>query len=318
LFLSALDAVVFQPALGGNMKRIFTASAKLIAFLAAGCVLQAAEPATAKQDKEEISNTILKLMDNLSRTAETLDAGKTLAPLSNDKDAVFFFDSKPYNRAELAHRLGKIYGNVKNMSIKMDRQAVKVLGPDAAVWIASGKGKSVGKDGESYEEFLTETWIWQRMEGKWQVVHYHESVSALPSEKERAKIESALKQFASELQEDGTAPDKIYQAIENFLTKNTGVLGSAFATNPGLGTKSSCYSFRKEAGEAGFERKSTPTSYDYAAAEWYAKAAKSGKCEWSEPYYDIDGAGIFMVTCSVPVYDKDKKLLGVITADLEM
>jgi hypothetical protein len=42
-------------------------------------------------------------------------------------------------------------------------------------------------------------------------------------------------------------------------------------------------------------------SYDYSSAKWYAKSAKSGKTEWSAPYYDIDGAGLFMITCSIPV-----------------
>jgi hypothetical protein len=54
----------------------------------------------------------------------------------------------------------------------------------------------------------------------------------------------------------------------------------------------------------------------FSTAEWYAKAAKAGKPEWSEPYYDIDGAGIFMVTCSFPIYNTQKELLGVVTADL--
>ncbi len=275
--------------------------------------LSAADASSVGQDNSEIAVCISGLMDELSRTAETLDAGKTLKPLSKEKDAVFFFNSKPYTREELTHLLGKIYGSIKKMSIKMDRSCVKVLGPDAAVWIACGKGNSVGKTGDLYQEYLTETWIWQRIEGKWQVVHSHESAASLPSAEKRGNVEKSLSKFASELQRDIPTAENIYIAIEKFLSGNPEIVGSAFAMNPALGRKASFYAFRNG---SVLERRGTPSTYDYSESEWYAKSAKTGKPEWSEPYYDIDGAGIFMITCSIPVYGSEKQFLGVITADL--
>jgi len=298
------------------MKRVLLGTVSiLLLFISSGCisvaVLESATP--QEQDNPEVAATVGKLMDELTATAQTLDAEKTLVPLSKDKDAVFFFDSKPYTRSELAHYMGKIYGSLKTMSMKWDRKYVKALGSDAAVWIAIGKGNSVSKTGESYEEFLTETWIWQRIDGKWQVVHSHESVVSLPNAEKKDKIEKALTQFTMELQNDPPTAENVYGSIEKFLSKNPDILGSAYSMNPELGKKASFYLFRNG---AKFEQRPTPTSYDYASADWYVKSVKSGKSEWSEPYYDIDGASIFMVTCSIPVYGKDKKLLGVITADL--
>lgn len=295
------------------MKRILFAVLISISIMSMNSS-NAGDTDSAKQGDAKIAATINKLMEELSRTAETLDAEKTLAPLTQDKDAVFFFDSKPYTRNELTHLLRGIYGDLKSMSIKMDKTSVKVLGDNAAVWIACGKGKSVSKSGQSYEEYLTETWIWQKIEGKWQVVHYHESAATLPNAGKKAEVEKLLGPFAVDLQENPITPETVYKNIENFLVKNPGITGSAFAISPDSGKKDSYYVYRKS--EGGFARKSTPTSYDYASAEWFAKSAKSGKPEWSEPYYDIDGAGIFMVTCSMPVYDKQKKLIGVVTADL--
>lgn len=293
------------------MRRILLAILISVMFLNHS---NAGEPASGKQDNAEIAATISKLMDELTRSADTLDAEKTLAPLTQDKDAVFFFDSKPYTRNELTHVIRGIYGNMKSMSMKWDKTCVKVLGNNAAVWIACGKGKSVSKAGQSSEEYLTETWIWQRIDGKWQVTHYHESVTSLPNAGKKAEIENSLAPFAIELQENPPTPDNIYKSIENFLVKNPGIKGTAYSLSPDLGEKGSFYVYRKADG--GFERRSTPTSYDYVNAEWYAKSAKSGKSEWSEPYYDIDGAGIFMITCSMPVFNKQKKLIGVVTADL--
>ncbi len=300
------------------MRKVLLGTVSILLFFAlTSCISVSVTESveTSAVDNPEVAAAVAKLMDELTRTAQTLDAEKTLAPLSKDKDAVFIFDSKPYTRSELAHCMGKIYGSLKTMSMKWDMECVKVLGPDSAAWIACGKGKSVSKSGESYEEYLTETWIWQRIDGKWQVVHSHESVVSLPNAEKRAKIENALTQFTLELQKDTPTAENIYGTIENFLSKNAEILGSAYSMNPELGKKASFYSFRKIPGP-GFERRSTPTTYDYAVAEWYLKSVKAGKAEWSEPYYDIDGAGVFMVTCSIPVYDKDKKLLGVITADL--
>lgn len=274
----------------------------------------AADPAAAKPNEADIAATINRLMEASTRTAmATLDAEKTLEPLSKDRDAVFFFGSKPYARGELIQVVRKMYGTFKSMSLKMDKVNVKVLGPDAAVWIAVGKGKAVSKSGESSEEYLLETWIWQKLEGKWQVVHYHESAASLPNAEKRGIIEKALSQFAAKLQKNPPTAQSIAGTIEKFLAKNPGIVGSAFALNPARGNKASFYVYRSD---TGFARRSTPTSYNYTEADWYAKSAHTGKTEWSEPYYDSDGAGLYMVTCSIPVYSKEKELLGVITADL--
>ncbi|MCX5678867.1 MAG: nuclear transport factor 2 family protein [Candidatus Omnitrophica bacterium] len=130
--------------------------------------------------KEEIKATICELMNRVTSTAETLDAAKTLSVLSDDPDAVFFFGSKPYSKAELVRTLAEAYGKLKSMKISMNAPKVEVLGADAAVWTATGRADSVGKSGESYTEMLTETWIWQKQSGIWRVVHYNESVTVPP------------------------------------------------------------------------------------------------------------------------------------------
>ncbi len=295
------------------MRHVLSAAVIMISILCWNSS-NAGDADSGKKDNAEIGATINKLMDQLMRTAETLDAEKTLAPLTQDKDAVFFFDAKPYTLKELSHVLRGIYGNLKNMSIKMDKAQVKVLGKDAAVWIACGKGQSVGKTGQIFEEYLTETWIWQKIAGQWQVVHYHESVVNLPNAEKKGAIEKSLQPFAADLRENLPTAEDIYKRIEDYLLKNPGVAGAAYAMSPESGKRAAFYVFRKSGG--GFEKRGVPASYDYASADWYAKSANSGRTEWCEPYYDIDGAGLFMVTCSMPVYNKQNKLMGVITADL--
>lgn len=133
--------------------------------------------------EEETVSTIIKLMDNVSRTAETFDAKKALSVLSDSKDAVFFLNGKAYTKQAIIAQLTKIYGSLKTMKIDMYKPVVKLLSPDTAVWIATGKGSSITKSGKKYDESLTETWIWQKIDGKWQVIHYHETAVPAPGSK---------------------------------------------------------------------------------------------------------------------------------------
>lgn len=58
--------------------------------------------------------------------------------------------------------------------------------------------------------------------------------------------------------------------------------------------------------------------YDYPNQEWYRIGVNTDKkVVWSEAYFD-EVAKITMVTSTVPFYDKDKKLMGVTTADIDL
>lgn len=51
---------------------------------------------------------------------------------------------------------------------------------------------------------------------------------------------------------------------------------------------------------------------------WYKAGANSGgKAAWTSPYLD-HVTNISMITLAVPFYDKDKKFLGVTTADIDL
>lgn len=59
-------------------------------------------------------------------------------------------------------------------------------------------------------------------------------------------------------------------------------------------------------------------SYNYLEQNWYKAGVNSGgKAVWTPPYLD-HVTNISMVTAAVPFYDKDKKFLGVTTADIDL
>jgi sigma-B regulation protein RsbU (phosphoserine phosphatase) len=54
----------------------------------------------------------------------------------------------------------------------------------------------------------------------------------------------------------------------------------------------------------------------YWERDWYSGAVRSGQPRWSDPYRDDGGAGLTIVTYSVPFYGPRGGVAGVVTADL--
>jgi sigma-B regulation protein RsbU (phosphoserine phosphatase) len=74
--------------------------------------------------------------------------------------------------------------------------------------------------------------------------------------------------------------------------------------------------------KSGFHRRAPFTSkrkktYDPRKRSWYKQAVKSGKLGWTDLYISASEE-ILMVTCYKPVYDKAKKLIGVIGLDVTL
>lgn len=56
--------------------------------------------------------------------------------------------------------------------------------------------------------------------------------------------------------------------------------------------------------------------YDPRVEAWYADAVKAGKPVWSQIYQWEDKPEVLSISSSYPVYDKTRKLIGVISVDL--
>jgi hypothetical protein len=137
----------------------------------------------------------------------------------------------------------------------------------------------------------------------------------------RAAVEAQVGVLASRFGAGGdlTGP-AVFTLLRRHLEENPEIYGAAFAFAPverdGALIKSSPYVFRSGGDTAGFVEKDLALSYDYATEAWYAEPVKVGKALWSAPYFDAGGGEIWMVTYSVPVYDSESRLVGVVTSDL--
>ncbi len=79
----------------------------------------------------------------------------------------------------------------------------------------------------------------------------------------------------------------------------------------------STYAYRDKGKVTVTEDYSDP-SYDYPNQDWYKAGAKATKpVAFTSPYLDTT-INVTMVTASVPIYDSNKKLLGVVTGDISL
>jgi phosphoserine phosphatase RsbU/P len=59
-------------------------------------------------------------------------------------------------------------------------------------------------------------------------------------------------------------------------------------------------------------------TYRYWERDWYTEPVRTGEPRWSEPYRDVGGGEVAMVTYSVPLRAPPGEIRGVVTADLSL
>lgn len=133
-------------------------------------------------------------------------------------------------------------------------------------------------------------------------------------DKTRKVIQEATEELVPYFQDIPVNINDIFACLTNHLIKKPEILGSAFAFSPER--LCSCpFVFRNK---SGFQSKDIAKEFMYANAVWYDVPVKQRKAVWSVPYFDIGKAGedILLTTYSVPVFNDDSKLVGVIISDL--
>jgi sigma-B regulation protein RsbU (phosphoserine phosphatase) len=122
------------------------------------------------------------------------------------------------------------------------------------------------------------------------------------------------------LEPDAKGLDRL---LRRFVPGSTQIYGAAIAFEPGIdpggAERSALYYHRlpdrpDELGTADL----AADGYRYWEQEWYAEAIRLGAPRWSEPYRDVGGGEVAMVTWSVPFRGPDGALRGVVTADLRL
>ncbi len=108
--------------------------------------------------------------------AEKLDIGALKSFIADDENTTVYLSNSALSVDSWLTEMGAIFNDLESQKVEIIQDEVIVFSPKYAMWKASAKGavKAVDAQGIS-EELLTETWIWQKIDGNWKVVHYHES-----------------------------------------------------------------------------------------------------------------------------------------------
>ncbi len=122
----------------------------------------------------------------------------------------------------------------------------------------------------------------------------------------------------------GLRLEQVEKALETFVSSQPNVYGAsisfAYGALPNAPLRYAPYYF-KENGEL-HQSNLASNSYEYWLQDWYTQAQKTGKAQWSEPYFDKGGGDALMTTFSVPVYKKDaegkEQFFAVVTADISL
>ncbi len=108
--------------------------------------------------------------------------------------------------------------------------------------------------------------------------------------------------------------------IQSILAQNEQIYGSAVAYEPYQFDSNlyywSPYYNRTNDNQLKFTQLGTP-EYNYFNREWYTTSKQNLVPSLSSPYYDEGGGEVWMITSSVPFFDKSKNFQGVATADIE-
>jgi hypothetical protein len=270
-------------------------------------------------EKQAVRDTINQLMGKVMEYAGKANADSTFQWLSDDSSSIFVSGRLAYPKSGLISMFRSVFSDLKQQKIDQIRSQVLVFSPSSAAWIAVANDNYELKNQKKGSQYLVETWIWQRETAGWKVVHYHESVLRLPDESVKTEVEKGLAGLADQLRGKSLTPDEMPAILTGFLKKNPVVYGStlAFAPKEADGKRHVAAPYIYRAGSE-FKQVELPESYDYTVSEWYMVPVKTKTASWSNPYFDAGGGGVLMVTYSIPVFENENNLTGVLTCDLEL
>ncbi len=107
--------------------------------------------------------------------------------------------------------------------------------------------------------------------------------------------------------------------LRRFVPGDPEVYGAAVAFEPKAGRRRVHYYHRRpDRPDEVVSADLAADDYRYWEQEWYVEPVRSGKARWSEPYRDVGGGEVAMVTWSVPVRGPAGAIVGVATADLRL
>lgn len=142
--------------------------------LTAGCAeRKQADDQLTPEEEQAVADTVTALTDEVGAAFEEL-APEPYREFFSD-DFVAYARGVRVSRSEWQNEISKLMGELREISHELTSRDVEVLGPDAAVVSQQKVGGGVIAEGDSFQNSVAETFVWERRDGKWKIVQHHES-----------------------------------------------------------------------------------------------------------------------------------------------
>lgn len=154
-------------------------AAKVAAVLAAGALwLAASAPRSelSEQDCAEIEKAVLATNLEMEQAAEAANADRLFEfVLENDKGPIIQNGRLFATRAEALEQGKTNLRGIYKVKYTWRQQYVTVLSPTLAVLTAEGESSVTTDQWETFTNPFAQTVIFERKDGKWRVLHAHQS-----------------------------------------------------------------------------------------------------------------------------------------------
>ncbi len=126
----------------------------------------------------------------------------------------------------------------------------------------------------------------------------------------------------SEIENNLDRPDKLPTIMKDVVANNPYIrsCGISFIDNyyPQKGHWYCPYAIKVDSGRVVENRFIGDAEHDYLKAEWFTEALKADSNYWSKPFFDAMDSITPLVSCMIPIHDKQGKAVAIIGADLSL
>jgi ketosteroid isomerase-like protein len=132
-------------------------------------------PELSQQEIDAILSEVEANVDRVVQAANNLSTSALEEYLTDGPEANFYMSGAAYSKQDLIDITKEEFSGFTSQNLSIVEHNIRFIQPTTVLYTAQMKGDST--DNQGYQESMnyTETWLWEKQDGRWQVSHLHES-----------------------------------------------------------------------------------------------------------------------------------------------
>ncbi|NLK49967.1 MAG: hypothetical protein GX294_04900 [Candidatus Cloacimonetes bacterium] len=143
----------------------------IIILMALTLLLTACERPVKREERSALNQEINSYMVQILSEAEELQTTALQDVLDDSPSNRFYENGKAYRRNLYLQTLKARYEDLESQKIEVFEPRSIVMGRNSVVWTAQISTQSTDKDGNTHAISSSETWVWQKIDNYWRVLH---------------------------------------------------------------------------------------------------------------------------------------------------